>query len=252
VSRFKCLGLGILAVTACCANTAFVTFTAPPFNTNGSPGWSIATVDNVTGQLLLCDDANHQTPMPSPEYNYDYSVLSKDLPNVSTLEFGSGTYMDPNAARDYETAAYLMWEYSAAGYNSGNPSPGPTAAQNQAATDYNDAIWNLFDPHFAPTSNGAAYQTSAMAFVTTYTNTAGVNGQFLNSLYRRTAIFTPTAAAIKGVAANSRTEQEFLQLLPTPIPTPSPEPSTVWIVTGTLGLGMLLRKFRPARQSVRF
>jgi hypothetical protein len=246
----KCLGLGLLAVTSSFASSVFVTFTASPFNPLDA-GWSIATVNNMTGQLLLCDDAAHQTAMPSTEYNYDYSVLSSDLPNVSNLRFGSGAYLDPNATRDYEVAAYLMWEYAGAGYNSANPHPGPTAAQNQAATDYNDAIWNLFDPHFTPTANAAAYQANAIAFVTANSNTTGANGQFLSSLYQRTAIFTPTPLAVKGIAAGSSAEQEFMELLPIATPSPSPEPAVTWIVAGAMGMCMLVRRYRTAQTSRR-
>jgi hypothetical protein len=229
--------IGTLALTACFADTAIVSFTSLPLDSNGYPGWAISTVAGVPNQLLLCDDHYDTTTMPSGPYNYDYSILANDLPPaVNTLYFASGPHAVANATIDYEAAAYLMYEYSQVGYDSANPSPGPTAAQNQAATDYNSAIWSLFDPSYTPTPSGSTYQANAIGFV----NTAA-NATFLSSIYLRTAVFTPGAAAIPGVAATSAGQQEFLELLP------APEPATVWLIAGAIGLGLLLRRTRTAR-----
>jgi len=224
----KYIGIILLTTTGGFANTAVVSFTNLPYTTgeNTYTGWAIATInDSATGQLLMCDDYFAETYMPHADMVYDFSVLGNDL-NISLggLEFGS----QANAAQDYQAAAYLSWKYFEAGYDNPTGTPGPTVAQNQAATDYNFAIWNLFDPAVLLSAAQTAYQTNALAFVGDPANSA-----FLTALYSDTRIYTPDPNL------SSAGNQEFIQL--------TPEPGTVGMVIAGATLVLLSRKIRTKR-----
>src|SRR5579862_6494430 len=144
--HYTFIAIMLLAAAGCYGSTITVAFTHLPYTTGEGtyPGWSIATINDISpNQLLMCDDYYDDTYMPHADMVYSYSTLADQLTaNLSGLMFGS----QANAARNYEAAAYLSWEYYQLGYDSSTGNPGPTTAQNQTATDYNFAIWNLFDP----------------------------------------------------------------------------------------------------------
>jgi len=185
----------LFSLTACYASTVTVYFTAlPATDLNGTyNGFSTATVNGIPSQLLICDDYNDTTYMPSSSNMiYDYSTLT----GASPLQ-----YVMFNKA-NYDEAAVLVYELAT------TPSLSATAI-----TDYQYALWNLMTPSVSLVSGRVAQeqalQTSALAMV----NNA-IDAKFLAStVYAYTDIYTPTAA----YAGN----QEFIEYA-------APEPNMAW------------------------
>jgi hypothetical protein len=187
----------LFSLTACYADTVTMFFTAlPKTNENGTyNGFSTATVNGLPNQLLICDDYNDETIMPSSSnLIYDYSTLTGADP-LQYAMFGKAKY---------DEAAVLVYELA-----------GIANASADTITDYQYALWNLMTPsaNLDPgrVSQEQALQSNALAMVN---NSA--DAQFLTStVYAYIAIYTPTAA----YAGN----QEFVEYA-------TPEPKLGWAV----------------------
>ena len=205
----------MLATGLCSASTVVFTALPPVFQNGTYNGFATATIDGVPNQLLLCDDDAHTTYMPSDSILYDYSTLTGSNP----LQFAR--FSDHPATMDdltkYEVAAVLLYELNLAG-----------SANADLVTDYQYAIWNMFDPTtslFRP--NQSALQQAAIDIVLGKA-TAPV---WLSTAYADLAIYTPQSA----YASN----QEFLGL------NPVPEPAMFWLLGCTLAtIGVVSRKRR--------
>jgi hypothetical protein len=193
----------LFSLTACYANTVTMFFTAlPKINENGTyNGFSTATVNGDPNQLLICDDYNDETIMPSSSNMiYDYSTLTGADP-LQYAMFDKSTY---------EEAAVLVYVLAEI----------PNASAD-IVTDYQYALWNLMTPsaRLDPSriAQEQALQSNALAMVN---NSA--EAPFLTaSVYAYIAIYTPTSA----YAGN----QEFVEYA-------VPEPNLGWAV----GLFLLL------------
>jgi hypothetical protein len=194
----------LFSLTACSADTVTMFFTAlPKVNENGTyNGFSTATVNGDPSQLLICDDYNDETIMPSSSNMvYDYSTLT----GADPLQYAM---FDKSK---YDEAALLAYELAQI----------PTASAD-IVTDYQYALWNLMTPSArldpSRVAQEQAIQNNALAMVN---NPA--QAQFLvSTVYAYTEIYTPTAA----YAGN----QEFLEYA-------TPEPNLGWTVGFLLLLG---------------
>lgn len=201
----------LLAPLAAQANTIAVYFTALPSTyENGTyNGYATATIGGLPGQFLMCDDYAHQTYMPSgSDLTYYYSTLTGPDP----LQYVRFTQVDE--VQNYRVAAVLMAGLSDV-LATGNATAGDI-------TNYQYAVWNLFDPTGAPvTTAQQGLQKSAL-------DTVQNGGPVALDDYSRLVIYTPTAA----YASN----QEFLGLR---TPAAVPEPSTAPLVSLILGVACL-------------
>jgi hypothetical protein len=202
----------LFSLTACYADTVTMFFTAlPKTNENGTyNGFATATVNGDPKQLLICDDYNDETIMPSSSNMiYDYSTLS----GANSLQYAM---FDKSK---YDEAAVLVYELA-----------GLPNASADMITDYQYALWNLMTPsaRLDPSrlSQEQALQTNALAMVNN-----PLDKQFLvSTVYAYTNIYTPTAA----YAGN----QEFVQYA-------TPEPNMGWAVGFLLllaAVGLQVRK----------
>jgi hypothetical protein len=207
----------LFSLTACYASTVTMFFTAlPATNENGTyNGFSTATVNGIPSQLLICDDYDDTTYMPSSSNMiYDYSTLEGPDP-LQYAMFGKA---------NYDEAAVLVWELTE------TPNPSATTIE-----DYQYALWNLMTPSVSLVPGRAtqeqALQTSALAMVSN-----AADAQFLTStVYAYTQVYTPTAA----YAGN----QEFIEYA-------APEPNLAWPVGFLLLLAAIGLKVQ--RNSQRF
>jgi hypothetical protein len=201
----------LFSLTACYGSTVTVFFTALPATIeNGTyNGFSTATVNGIPSQLLICDDYDDTTYMPSSSnLIYDYSTLTGPDP-LQYVRFNTA---------NYDEAAVLVWELA----ETRNPSA-------NTITDYQYALWNLMTPSASLVPGRVALeqalQTSALAMVDN-----PVDSQFLtSSVYNYIRIYTPTAA----YASN----QEFVEYA-------TPEPNLAWPAAFLLLLGAAALRFR--------
>lgn len=206
----------LLSVTACYADTIF--FTAlPNTNMNGTyNGFATATVNGIPSQLLICDDYDDTTYMPSSS-NLIYNELTLVGPNA--LQYARFNKLN------YDEAAVLVYELAET-----------QSASATTITDYQYALWNLMTPgvSFVPgrASQEQALQTSALALVGNSADAAFLAG----SVYAYTRIYTPTAA----YASN----QEFVEYV-------APEPNLAWAAGFLLLLGAVWMKVRRKPQRVK-
>ncbi len=217
MSFAKTLAATLLFLPACHANTLTVLFTALPsaFENGTYNGFATATVNGLMNQLLICDDYNDTTYMPSSSnLTYEYSALA----GSNVLQYAMFATSSPAVnLQKYEEAAVLVYQLAQLGSHA--------TADN--STDYNYALWNLMNPSVAfdssRISQEQALQANALAEVT---NPA--NSPFLtSSVYAYTNIYTP--------APVSRGNQEFLQYS-------TPEPSLALPVGAILALTYLFRR----------
>jgi hypothetical protein len=200
----------LLLAAAAEASTITVFFTALPSTIEDGTynGYSTATIGGLPG-LVMCDDYEHETYMPSSSnLIYYYSTLTGPDP-LQDVRFTQG-----NETQNYREAAVLL-----AGMNN-------ALAAGQAAADditnYQYALWNLFDPGGAPATTAQRdLQTLAL-------NTVQTGGPTALEDYSRLMIYTPAA----GYASN----QEFLGLR---APAAVPEPSTAPVLSLILGVAFL-------------
>src|SRR5688572_1503875 len=98
----------LLISSAAGAFGASISFTALPLNTayRTYNGFAQATVDGVPAQLLVCDDYDHTTYVPSGPFTYNVSTLA----GTSPLQYAR--FADPLAWEDsialYKQAALLV------------------------------------------------------------------------------------------------------------------------------------------------
>ena len=187
-----------LLCAACYASPADISFTGLPavFQNNNYNvpdatgatynGWSTATIDGVPGQLVICDDYSHTTYIPSSE-EADLSTLTGPDP----LQ-----YARFSGLQTYETAAVLVSELASLS----NPS-------DNTVTDYQYALWNLFDSAAPANATQQSLISDAQWLVLS-------DSPLAEQAYARLAIYTPT----EQYASN----QEMLGLLPTPEPATAP------------------------------
>ncbi|MGD0667073.1 MAG: PEP-CTERM sorting domain-containing protein [Bryobacteraceae bacterium] len=198
------------ATEAFASSTATVTFTNLPYtDLNGDygsagatyNGYVIATVNGTPDQLLICDDYLDETYVPSGPLTFDYSTL--DGPgNPAGLHFGGVG----NAQTLYDEAAVLDYDLYSLGSH----------ASSTSVTDYQYAIWNLFDPSVALNSSQQALQANALAAVDS-------GAGWLTAVYVNTQVYTPDPRA------NSAGNQEFLAYQ-----VQTPEPATYLLVGALL------------------
>ena len=193
----------LFSLTACYADTVTMFFTALPIvNENGTyNGFSTARVNGIPSQLLICDDYNDETIMPSSSNMvYDYSTLT----GADPLQYAM---FDKSK---YEEAAVLVYQLAEL----------PNASADMV-TDYQYALWNLMTPSArldpSRVAQEQALQNNALAMVNNFADA----GFLASTVYAYTKIYTPTAA----YAGN----QEFVEY-------PTPEPNLGWAV----GLFLLL------------
>jgi hypothetical protein len=212
------LAVLLFSLTSCYASTVTMFFTGlPSTNENGTyNGFATATVNGIPSQLLICDDYNDTTYVPSSSNMiYDYSTLT----GADPLQYAMFS------KANYDEAAVLVYELAET----------PNLSAN-AITDYQYALWNLMTPSVSlvpgRVAQELALQTTALAMV----NNA-VDAQFLTStVYAYTEVYTPSTA----YAGN----QEFLEYS-------TPEPSMGWPVGFLLLLAVVGLKVRPKFQRFR-
>jgi hypothetical protein len=189
-----------------------VQFTGLPINTQFGTfnGLAVATVDGLPDQLLICDDFNHTTYVPSGPLSYESSTLSGPGPLQYVRFAGQG---EEQAMALYEQAALLLDGLQHTG----------SGQLLDLTADYQYALWHLFTPS-VPLPSATAY--------TLLQDTAAAveQGDPRNlEVYSRLRILTPDEPFA--------TNQEFLQLLDSPPPivgpalaAPVPEPSPVILI----------------------
>jgi hypothetical protein len=206
----------LFSLAACYASTVTMFFTAlPATNQDGTyNGFSTAIVNGTPAQMLMCDDYDGTTYMPSSSNMiYDYSTLTGSNP-LQYVMFNKGLY---------DEAAVLVYELA--------------ETVNASATtiaDYQYAVWNLMNPNVSLVSGRItqeqALQTTALNMVNN-----SVDAQFLTgTVYAYTEIYTPTSA----YAGN----QEFIEYA-------APEPSMFWplsLLAVMAGMGVKVQR-KPQR-----
>jgi hypothetical protein len=193
----------LFSLTACYADTVTMFFTAlPKTNENGTyNGFSTATVNGDPNQLLICDDYNDETIMPSSaNMIYDYSTLT----GANALQYAM---FDKSK---YEEAAVLVYQLAEL-----------SSASADIITDYQYALWNLMTPSASLDPSRVSQEQVLQSNALTMVNNLA-DAQFLTTtVYAYTNVYTPTAA----YAGN----QEFVEYA-------TPEPNLGWAV----GLFLLL------------
>ena len=179
-------------------------------------GFSTATVNGIPNQLLMCDDYDDTTYMPSSSNMiFDYSTLTGP-DSLHYVMFAKSKY-DEAAVLTYELATAL------------NPSASTIA-------DYQYALWNLMNPNVSLVpcwvTEEEALQTSALTMV----NNAADAKFLANTVYAYTEVYTPTAAYVGN--------QEFMQY-------ETPEPNLAWPAGFLLLLAVVGIKVRQSSQRVR-
>ena len=219
------------------ADTLIVQFTALPTTlmsptyqsgTGSYNGYSTAIVDGIPNQDLICDDYADTTVMPSAPLIYDFSTLNANDNYLQYVEFtGTG---GKTTLQLYEEAAVLAVDF-AEYISAGSPN-------SQTITDYNYALWNLFDPAGpdpAPTTAGSVNPPSpgSVALQNAAWDTVQNNPTLTSEDAGQLVIYTPTAA--------NPGQQEFLG-----VDTPTPEPPTLDMMLGIAlcGLALFARRRR--------
>jgi hypothetical protein len=228
------LALMVLIAAAGHASTLLLDATGlPPADENGNYGSSnatyngfvTATVNGVANQLILCDDFLHTTDVPSGNMVYDFSTVGGSDP-LQNVRFTQG-----NEVQNYEEAAVLTWQLFE--YVSVNGS----GASNNTITDYQYALWNIFDPYNASgnpdgvkvNSNQSALQTTALGLMSTESAVLAAD------VYPYVKVYTPDPNG------GSSSNQEFLQYA-------APEPGTLLLLAGALLVGTAVTARRELRK----
>jgi hypothetical protein len=207
--------LALLCLGAGAAGAATIQFTLlPPYYQNGEyNGFAQATVDASPNQLLICDDFNHTTYMPSGKIEFYVSTLAGRNP----LQYAR--FVDwhdwSGSVLKYEEAAVLLDGLTKAG----------SGLSPAGVADYQSALWHLFTPQAPLSSTGLTLLSQAVTTVE--------SGGLDNDFYLRLRVYTPAAA----YASN----QEFLEWLPDPGGPNSmatPEPPTWGLLL--IGAGLIL------------
>jgi hypothetical protein len=189
----------------------------PSTNENGTyNGFATAIVNGIPNQLLICDDYNDTTYVPSSSNMiYDYSTLN----GADPLQYAMFN------KTNYDEAAALVYELA----ETANPSA-------DTIMDYQYALWNLMTPGVSLVPGHIAQEQALQASALAWVNNAA-DAKFLTStVYAYTDIYTPTAA----YAGN----QEFLEYS-------TPEPNLAWPAGFLLLLAAVGMKFRRKIQRFR-
>jgi len=226
--RLHLTALALLSVAACHADSVVLAATGLPatlengnYGSTGETynGFALATISGTPNQWIICDDFTHDTPVPSGNMNYDESTVGGSNP-LATVRFTGS-----NMVRNYDEAAVLVWqlyEYVSA--------TGSKASAN-TITDYQYALWNIFDPYSATAnpngvqvnSNQSALQAEALNLVRTQ------SAMLTSTVYPQVRVYTPDP---KGGSTGS---QEFLQFGAVP------EPGTLVLAAGALLIAASLK-----------
>lgn len=216
----KLFAIAFLFLPAGYSDTVTVLFTALPSTLeNGTyNGFSTATVNGIPLQMLMCDDYNDTTYMPSSS-NLIYD--SSKLTGANPLQYAMFDSSTPSAnLQKYDEAGVLTYELAQLG----------SGASADTVTDYQYALWNLMIPS-APldpshTSQEQTLQANALALVDNASQQAFLNA----AIYPYINVYTPTAA--------DKGNQEFLQYA-------APEPNLAWFAGLVLASALIFgRKFR--------
>ncbi len=187
-----------LFLTAASGFADTIQFTGLPANTQYGTynGYVSATIDGIPAQMLICDDFDHTTYVPSGPLDFSQSTLT----GADPLQYAR--FADPNqlgsSMAKYEEAAILL---------NGLRQTGPGLLLDLTA-DYQYALWMLFTPGVA--SPNATAQTLLNDAADTVQQGEASN----QALYSELRIFTPDAAY--------SSNQEFLQMAADPTLSPPP------------------------------
>jgi hypothetical protein len=234
-----------MATPAAFANSIVLAFTNLPatlenesYGSSGATynGYITTTINGSAGWEVICDDYYVTTHVNSQPDAYDYSLIgSTNWASTVAFETGetitnkTGSTVDGlanngtislNETQAYETAAVLLVTLS----KISNPSA-------DTITDYQYALWNLFDSGLVINANQLTDQINAADIVTSGTNT-------------NKAITAADASELVIYTANPvNSNQEMLGLS-----TPTPEPGS-WMLMLGLGLMLLSRTIRTRARS---
>ena len=191
----------------------------------------IATIDNQTGVLVICDDFTTDSYL-NQTFTANASLVS-DLTGSTpstAVKFDNTNATQQQA--DYATAAYLAQEIIAQDL-SGSPS-------NYTLGILSYALWGVFDPSLLTSSNGQGTSSCSLPYgcltsqqladAQSALNTAIANAGS-TSQYSNVSIYTPNPKSAS---------QEFLVVK-------TPEPSTILM----LGLGLAAIVFFGRRRQAR-
>jgi hypothetical protein len=226
----------LLSVAVCHADSISLAATGlPSVYENGNygssdatyNGFAIGTIGTTPNQWIICDDFSHDTPVPSGNMIYDVSTIggSNQLANVR--------FTGANEVRNYDEAAVLVWQLyqyvSATG----------SKALANTVTDYQYALWNIFDPYSAASNpNGVQVNANQLALQAAALNMVNTQATMLSStVYPEVRFYTPDP---KGGSTGS---QEFVGVM-------TPEPGTLELAAGVLliAAGMAMRRQLRKRQ----
>jgi hypothetical protein len=216
--KLKLASLALLSMAACHADsiiTLDVTGLPSTYQDGTYNGFATATINGIPNQLIVCDDASHVTYVPTGNMVYDFSTVGGSTP-LESVRFTGG-----NETQNYDEAAVLVWELYE--YVTGS---GSQASAN-TITDYQYAIWNIFDSGISTTTNQAALQAAALNLVKTD------GAMLVTSVYPFVDVYTPTSAY--------SSNQEFMQFA-------TPEPGTLLLLAGGLLVAMAVRMRRGLRK----
>jgi hypothetical protein len=226
--RLKLASLALLSIAACHANNV-ITLSVdglPSTNQDGTyNGFASATINGISNQLIICDDYTHVTYVPSGNMVYDFSTVGGN-DALDGVRFDQGS--PAQQVHDYEEAAVLVWELY--DYVSAN---GAKASAN-TITDYQYALWNIFDSGITTTANQAALQAAAVSLMTTQ------SVMLTASVYPYVDVYTPSSAP----GSNYSSNQEFLQYA-------APEPGTLLLLAGGLLVATAAKMRRELRKRPR-
>jgi hypothetical protein len=232
--RLQLTTLALLFVAACHADTVILAATGLPstlengnYGSSGETynGFAIATIGGIPDQWIVCDDYTHDTPVPSGNMIYDTSTIVGSDPLANVRFTGSDEVLN------YDEAAVLVWqlyEYvSATG----------TKALANTITDYQYALWNVFDPYNAASNpSGVQVNSNQIALQTEALNLVGTQAAMLDAtVYPEVRVYTPDP---KGGSTGS---QEFMQVV-------TPEAGTLPLAMGALLVAAALKMRRGLRK----
>jgi len=229
----------LLAAQVGCAATLQFTELPANFLFGTYNGFATGTLDNIPGQLFICDDFDHTTYMPSGAMTYYESSLVDYSNPLAYARFNNSGHGN-GAILKYDDAALLV----------NGLSQQTTGSLVDLTADYQYALWHLFTPS-VPLPDSNAQDLLRAAIHEAHHSTADDQ-----AIYARLQIFTP--------AGQFASNQEFLSLTAAPLygtqgapgtpnslAAPVPEPSPMLLVFAGLGLmavsagvGRVLRRRR--------
>jgi hypothetical protein len=218
--RLQPIALALLSVAACHASDIVLAATGlPSTDENGNygssdatyNGFAIATIGGTPNQWIICDDYSHDTPVPSGNMNYELSTIVGSGPLANVRFTGS------NETQNYDEA-------------------GSKALAN-TITDYQYALWNIFDPYSAATNpNGVQVNANQIALQAEALNLVKTQAAMLDTtVYPVVRVYTPDPNG------GSNGSQEFMQAV-------APEPGTLPLGAGALLVAAALAMRRELRK----